>query len=212
MEQISVVCGLGNPGARYRSTRHNLGFLALDVLSRRHSLSWRRVGGPAQEARWRAAGRTIVLLKPLTYMNESGAAVSRLSGLRPSGLLVVSDDINLPLGKLRFRMGGGSGGHNGLASIIDRLGTEAFPRLRLGIGGAPEGVDWADFVLMEFLDEEREAAGAAVEAAAEAVELAVRRGLAEAMQRYNRSGGTGGRGPAGPGGDREGGGEGGGAA
>jgi PTH1 family peptidyl-tRNA hydrolase len=197
MEQISVVCGLGNPGARYRSTRHNLGFLTLDLLSRRHALSWRRAGGPSQEARWRAAGRTIVLLKPLTYMNESGAAVSRVAGLSPAGLLVVSDDLNLPLGRLRFRMGGGSGGHNGLASIIDRLGTEAFPRLRLGIGGAPGGIDWADFVLTDFPAEERETADALVEAAADAVELAVRRGLHAAMQRYNGGGGAGDGGSAG---------------
>ncbi len=190
MGDLSVVCGLGNPGARYRATRHNLGFLTLDVLSRRHGLAWRRVGGPAQETRWRSAGRTVVLLKPLTFMNDSGAAVARIPGLDPAELLVVSDDLNLPLGRLRFRMGGGSGGHNGLASIIERLGTEAFPRLRLGIGSAPGGIDWADFVLTEFREDEREAADALVEEAADAVELAVRRGLGEAMRRHHRPDGA----------------------
>lgn len=202
MERISVVCGLGNPGARYRSTRHNLGFLTLDALSRRHGLSWRRAGGPSEEARWRAGGRTILLQKPLTFMNDSGAALARVAGLRPAELLVVSDDLNLPLGRLRFRMGGGSGGHNGLASIIDRLGTEAFPRLRLGIGAPPPGVDWADFVLEEFPPEDRAAAAALVETAVAALELAVRRGLGEAMNRYNRpedpeNGGPGGAGRGG---------------
>ena len=131
-------------------------------------------------------------MAPPHWMRSSSTA-----GLFPAGLLVVSDDLNLPLGRLRFRMGGGSGGHNGLASIIDRLGTEAFPRLRLGVGGAPEGIDWADFVLTDFSAEERETADALVEAASDAVELAVRRGLDAAMQRYNSAAATEDGGPAG---------------
>lgn len=186
MGEISVVCGLGNPGPRYRSTRHNLGFIALDALSRRYGLSWRRVGGPAQETRWRTAGRTVVLLKPLTYMNDSGAALIRIPGLRPAELLVVGDDIHLPLGRLRLRTGGGSGGHNGLASIIERLGTEGFPRLRLGVGPAPPAIDWVDFVLTPFGPDERGTVDEMVETAADAITLAACRGLGEAMQRYNR--------------------------
>ncbi len=189
MREISIVCGLGNPGPRYRSTRHNLGFLTLDRIAKRHALAWTRAGGPAQVALWRCAGRRVTLLKPLTYMNESGVALGRLPGLVPAELLVVSDDINLPLGALRFRTGGGSGGHNGLASIIDRLGTEAFPRLRLGVGPAPPGEQWVDFVLTEFAPEEREAVEAMIEAAADAVETAARRGLDEAMRWYSRAAG-----------------------
>lgn len=188
MREISIVCGLGNPGPRYRSTRHNLGFLTLDRVAKRNALSWTRAAGPAQAAVWRCAGRRITLLKPLTYMNESGAAVERLPGLVPAELLVVSDDINLPLGALRFRSGGGSGGHNGLASIIARLGTEAFPRLRLGAGPAPPGSQWVDFVLTEFPPEEGETVEEMIEAAADAVETAARRGLDEAMQRHRRPG------------------------
>jgi PTH1 family peptidyl-tRNA hydrolase len=185
MAEISIVCGLGNPGPHYRSTRHNLGFMALDRLSKRHSFSWRRAAGPAQTALWRVGGRTVTLIKPLTFMNESGLALSR-QGVAGSGtLLVVCDDLNLPLGKLRLRAGGGGGGHKGLESIIARLGTKDFARLRLGVGVPPPGVDWVEFVLSDFLAEERGVAERMVEEAVEAIDLAVRRGFDEAAQRCN---------------------------
>jgi PTH1 family peptidyl-tRNA hydrolase len=186
MSGISIVCGLGNPGPRYRSTRHNLGFMALDLLSKRHSFSWKRAAGPAQTALWRVAGRAVTLMKPLTYMNESGIALERHSAIGKGMLLVVCDDLNLPLGKLRLRAGGGGGGHKGLESIIDRLGTKDFARLRLGIGAPSAGVDRVEFVLSDFFAEERETVDGMIEGAAEAIELAVRRGINEAAQRCNR--------------------------
>ncbi len=200
MSEVSIVCGLGNPGPQYRSNRHNLGFMALDALSRRHSLSWRRAAGPAQIALWRAAGRGVMLVKPLTYMNESGAALAKHRGSSSGEMLVVCDDLNLPLGALRIRPRGGGGGHKGLESIIARFGTADFPRMRLGVGSAPAGIDWVEFVLSDFPPEEREAAAALVETAADAIETAVRQGLDAAMRRYNvplPAGDEGREGPAG---------------
>ncbi len=197
MSEVAIICGLGNPGPQYRSNRHNLGFLALDVLSRRHSLSWSRAAGPAQVARWRAAGRDITLLKPLTFMNESGAALAKHRGASSDGILVVCDDLNLPLGAVRIRPRGGGGGHKGLESIIERLGTSDFPRMRLGVGGAPPGIDWVEFVLSDFGPEEGEAVAALVETASDAIEMAVRRGLDAAMSRYNSPAPAGEDGPGG---------------
>lgn len=190
MAEISTVCGLGNPGPRYHATRHNLGFMALDALSKRHSFSWKRAPGPAQTALWRAAGRAVTLVKPLTCMNESGVALARRGATGSGELLVVCDDLNLPLGQLRLRLRGGSGGHKGLESIIERLGTEDFARLRLGIGGAPAGTDWVEFVLSGFAAEEREAVDGMIEAAADTIETAVRAGLDAAVRRLSRAEGT----------------------
>jgi len=189
MAEISIVCGLGNPGPRYHSTRHNLGFMALDSVSKRHFLSWRRAAGPSQRSFWTVGGREVTLIKPLLYMNESGVAMARYGIASSEALLVVCDDLNLPLGSLRFRTGGGSGGHKGLDSIIEHLGTEEFPRLRMGIGGAPPDTDWVEFVLSEFLPGERASAMEMIATAAEAVETAVRDGLDAAMQRFNRTDG-----------------------
>lgn len=188
MSEVAIVCGLGNPEPRYRSNRHNLGFMALDTLSERHSLSWRRAAGPAQVALWRVAGRTVTLIKPLTWMNDSGAALARHGGAAKDDLLVVCDDLNLPLGALRLRPRGGSGGHKGLDSVIEGLGTPDFPRLRLGVGNPPPGVDWVEFVLSDFLPEEREAVSGMIEKTVDAIETAVRAGLDVAMRRFNATG------------------------
>jgi peptidyl-tRNA hydrolase, PTH1 family len=188
MSEVAIVCGLGNPGPQYRSNRHNFGFMALDALSERHSLSWRRAAGPAQIALWRVAGRSVTLVKPLTFMNESGEALAKLPGAAKDGLLVVCDDLNLPLGSLRLRPRGGSGGHKGLESIIERLGTADFPRLRLGIGSSSPLVDWVEFVLSDFLPEERETVKTVAGTAADAIETAVRQSLEAAMRRYNAPG------------------------
>ena len=189
MSEVAIVCGLGNPGPRYRSNRHNLGFMALDTLSERHSLSWRRAAGPAQVALWRVAGRAVAVIKPLGYMNESGAVLAKRGGAERDALLVVCDDLNLPLGALRLRPRGGSGGHKGLDSLIERIGTADFARLRLGIGSPRPGVDRVEFVLSDFLPEEREAVNGMIETAADAIETAVREGLDAAMRRFNAAGG-----------------------
>ncbi len=190
MSEVAIVCGLGNPEPRYRSNRHNLGFMALDTLSERHFLSWRRAAGPAQVALWRVAGRAVTLIKPLTWMNDSGAALAKHGGAAKNGLLVVCDDLNLPLGSLRLRPRGGSGGHKGLDSVIEQLGTADFSRLRLGIGSAAPGVDWVDFVLSDFLPEEREVVDGMLETAADAIETAVRQSIDAAMRRVNATGGA----------------------
>jgi len=187
MAEISTVCGLGNPGPRYHATRHNLGFMALDALSKRHSFSWKRAPGPSQTALWRVAARTVTLVKPLTYMNESGVALARCGASGSGELLVVCDDLNLPLGQLRLRSRGGSGGHKGLESIIEHLGTEDFARLRLGIGGAPPETDWVEFVLSDFAAEERATVDGMIEAAADTIETAVRAGFDVAMRRLNKA-------------------------
>jgi PTH1 family peptidyl-tRNA hydrolase len=185
MPEITLVLGLGNPGQEYAGTRHNLGYDTLDELARRHRLGWTGRGKLALETKWRFAGRHITLLKPLTYMNLSGDAL-RITGASPDSVLAVCDDIHLPVGIVRIRGGGGSGGHRGLESIADTLGTEGFARLRLGAGPAPPGALWSDFVLGGFSVEEEEPVREMVAEAADAVEMLLIRGLNAAQGRYNR--------------------------
>ncbi len=184
MPDISLVLGLGNPGEEYAGTRHNLGYDTLDILASRHRLGWKRSEGVALLAPWRFASRQVTLVKPLTYMNLSGDAL-RIKSASPDSVLVICDDINLPLGLIRIRAEGGSGGHRGLESVSDALGTQGFTRLRLGVGPAPDGAQWSDFVLERFAAEEREAAAAMVAAAADAVEKILLEGLSAAQRRYN---------------------------
>jgi len=164
--------------------------MALDVLSERHSLSWTRAPGPSQRALWRVGHGQTALLKPLTYMNDSGIALERSGIVEAGTLLVVCDDCNLPLGKLRLRPGGSSGGHRGVESIIEHLGTSAFARLRLGIGDPPPGVDRVEFVLSGFPDEEEGRARGMIDDAADLIEEAVRHGLDAAMRRLSRQRGA----------------------
>jgi len=184
-----IVVGLGNPGRRYAGTRHNVGrevvqHLAARVRVRLQDEGWVGVG------RWRGGeGATLLLAIPETYMNVSGEAVKdllRRRRRRPGDLLVVHDDMDLSLGHLRLRPGNGPGGHNGVRSIIEELGTGMFPRLRVGIGRPPAGVDPTAFVLDRFTPEERPTIDAAVALAADAVLVAAAQGLAAAMNRYNR--------------------------
>ena len=167
-----MICGLGNPGRKYEKTRHNMGWEALDRaadnagikvnVNRYHGLTGMGV----------IAGEKVILVKPLTYMNLSGDCVQPLAAyykIPPEDILVICDDVNLPLGRIRFRKSGSAGGHNGLKSIIGRLGSDAFPRLRLGVGGPGEGIDLIDHVLMPFLGEDAAKAEALAKTAAEAV-------------------------------------------
>ena len=186
---IQAVAGLGNPGAEYEGTRHNVGFEVLDELARRHELrfkrGWRLAG---HFCMMRASDRPVVLVRPQTFMNRSGdcvAAVVRKYRLDEGSVLVVVDDVDLPLGQIRIRPAGGAGGHNGLRSVIDRLGSQAFPRMRLGVGLRPPGSELVDFVLGRFTREERVPAQVMVERAADAVETALEMGVPEAMNRFN---------------------------
>lgn len=185
---MKLVVGLGNPGRRYEKTRHNVGFDVLRHLAERHASGnvRRRFSGELLEAR--IAGQKVLLLSPTTYMNRSGRSVAeaaRFYKLAPEHILVVCDDLNLPLGKLRLRAKGSPGGHNGLADIIRMLGSEAFPRLRIGIGSPPPGCDPARFVLARFQADEQSTVNEAVKQAADAVAIWVSEGIDASMNRYN---------------------------
>jgi PTH1 family peptidyl-tRNA hydrolase len=182
-----LIVGLGNPGRRYRGTRHNVGREVVQHLADRLGVRLEEDGW-ARTARARVDGVTVVLAVPETYMNVSGQAVRDLlrRGRRhPGDLLVVHDDLDIPLGHVRLRPGDGAGGHNGIRSIIAELGTGMFPRLRIGVGRPPAGVDPAEFVLDRFTPEERRVVDEAVARAAEAAVTAAREGLPAAMNRYN---------------------------
>jgi len=183
-----IVVGLGNPGPRYRGTRHNLGHDVVRDLAARLRISLREDGW-AITGQGRLGAGHVVLAIPETYMNESGQAVQdviRRRRRRPADLLVVHDDLDLLLGHLRLRPEGGAGGHNGVRSVIEVLGTGAFARLRIGIGRPPAGIDPTEFVLQRFTPEERRAIDPAIARAAEAATVVARQGLAAAMNQFNR--------------------------
>ncbi len=195
----ALIVGLGNPGPEYAETRHNVGFRCVDELARRHGLKWERPRLKAIQARGRIAGQDVVLAKPQTYMNVSGASVAQLVKWYKTPLdqlLVVADDIDLPFGQLRLRAEGSAGGQKGLASIIQQLRTNAVPRLRIGIGrprwGEPSG-----YVLSRFTKEQAAALPEIIGRAADAAELWLTDGLIAAMNRYNRAAETPDRTPSG---------------
>ena len=184
---MKLVVGLGNPGRRYAGTRHNIGYDVLDLLAERHRLDWESAPADAIMAKWRAVGA--LLAKPLTFMNLSGHAVGellRFFKIDLTDLLVVVDDVNLELGRLRTRGAGSAGGHNGLKSLIEQLGTGDFARLRIGVGRGDAQRDLADHVLATFDRSEREVVAETVSRAADAVELFVTEGIMSVMNRFNR--------------------------
>jgi PTH1 family peptidyl-tRNA hydrolase len=187
-----LLVGLGNPGREYRLNRHNAGFLLLDRLVERHRLlGFTKRQGKALITTGQIADTPVVLAKPQTYMNLSGEAVSglvRFYQIPLPRLLVILDDIDLPFGTLRLRAEGGSAGQGGLRSIIQQLGTEVFPRLRLGIGRPPGVKAAANYVLKDFRGEDLEVLDVILTTAAEAVECFLRDGLVAAMNRYNGAG------------------------
>jgi PTH1 family peptidyl-tRNA hydrolase len=186
-----VVVGLGNPGEEYGPTRHNVGFHVVDRVAARLDIDIRRTEFRALTARAELGGSMVLLMKPQTFMNLSGrSAATALQdlGLPPERLLAVYDDLDLPLGRLRLRSGGGAGGHRGVASLIDELGTRDFPRVRIGIGRPAEGRAVIEHVLSPFEAAEAGAAREAVERGALAVESIVQGGLVAAMELFNRAG------------------------
>jgi PTH1 family peptidyl-tRNA hydrolase len=186
--RVRLVVGLGNPGAAYQGTRHNLGFRVLHKLAQEEGLSFARQGAYQGEvAHWRSAYGEVVLLLPWTYMNRSGASVAAATqrlGLGPQQVLVVCDDLDLPLGRVRVRPHGSSGGHNGLRSITEALGSQDFGRVRVGIGRPPHG-DAVAYVLGRFAPGELALVETVVGWAVEAVRLVVAEGYEAAMQAIN---------------------------
>jgi len=184
-----LIAGLGNPGQKYENTRHNVGFRAADALARRAGADIRRVRFHALTAEAAIGGQGALLLKPTTFMNLSGEAVgeaARFYKLPPERVLVISDDVDLPLGKLRLRRGGSAGGHNGLKSVIEHLGGDQFPRLKIGVGGKPHpDYDMADWVLGSFHGKDTGVIEEAVLRAAQAVECLLEYGFDKAMNLYN---------------------------
>lgn len=185
---MKLIVGLGNPGPQYAGTRHNVGFRVLDRLA--HGLNARfskeKYGGLVAEAQLK--GDLVLLLKPLTYMNNSGQSVRRAVRYRLDNLadlLVVADDVNLPLGKLRLRRGGSAGGHNGLKSIEQSLGSSEFPRLRIGIGGGETGADLTGYVLGRFTPEEEQEIDRMTARAADAALRFAEVGIEQTMNEFN---------------------------
>jgi PTH1 family peptidyl-tRNA hydrolase len=184
-----LIVGLGNPGEQYAKTRHNVGFEVVETLARRHGLRFDEKRGKARVAEGRVGGERVALAKPFTYMNLSGQALVALLNwykLDPSReLLVVFDEFDLPFAALRIRKQGGPGTHNGMRSIVQQLGSQQFPRLRVGIGRPPADWDPANYVLGRWSREQEDALPELLDRAAEAVELLLREGLDAAMNRYN---------------------------
>jgi len=186
---MKLIVGLGNPGQEYRDTRHNVGFMVADALVERWRVSdqWREKL-EALQIKTAVGDEPVIILKPLTFMNLSGQAVTALAGfykIEPADVFIVTDDVALPLGKLRARREGGAGGHNGLKSIIQHLGTRAFPRMRVGVGRGANGRDLSDHVLGRFEAAERDTVSAAVLRAADATEVFISDGIERVMNAFN---------------------------
>lgn len=187
--QHKALIGLGNPGARYEDTRHNVGFMVLDRLRKRWGWSAWKSKSNMEIVSDRRQDTTVHLVKPTTYMNLSGQAVQTLrrqSPLQPEHILCIVDDFALDLGRIRLRENGSAGSHNGLKSLIAELGTQKFPRLRLGVGPVPPEWEAADFVLGRFKADERQALEEMLEKAADCLEVWLDDGPQKAMNRFNQ--------------------------
>lgn len=183
---MKLIVGLGNPGPEYQGTRHNVGFVAIGFLSQRYHIAVRSRRSQALVGEGFIGSEKVILARPMTFMNLSGQAVSGLMRhyrLTPADVIILCDDVNLPLGRLRIRASGSAGGHNGLKSIIHSLGSDAFPRVRIGIGSPRH--EMIDHVLGKFHRSEREAVEDATTRAADAAETIVQSGIDTAMNQFN---------------------------
>lgn len=186
--EVFLIAGLGNPGREYRKNRHNFGFMVLDRLTERMGVSFSRLEVKALVTKTEYQGRRLILVKPQTYMNLSGQAVSsliRYYKTPPDNLLVVYDDVDLPFGTIRLRPAGSSGGQKGMRSVIEQVGRDDFPRLRLGVGRPPGRMPAAAYVLQDFSKEEAELLPEIIERAVDAILAFVVEGLDVAMTQYN---------------------------
>jgi peptidyl-tRNA hydrolase, PTH1 family len=190
---MKLIVGLGNPGEEYSTHRHNIGFLCLNYFARKHHITWDKKQGKARTGRGTVAGEDVLLAKPQTYMNASGTAVSLLMQkyqISPDDLIVVHDDLDLPLGKIRIRKGSSAAGHNGIKSIIANLGTQEFTRIRAGISRPPvEGeakeTSIVDYVLGDFTEADRPVIEDTLQRVSEAIICLITSGLTAAMNKFN---------------------------
>ena len=184
-----LLVGLGNPGSKYESTRHNMGFLAVDGLARRKGFRFNKLRFRAWTAEWMVNGEKVLVMKPQTYMNLSGESVgeaARFYKIPADHVVVISDDISLPVGKLRIRTGGSAGGHNGLKNIIQHLGTDQFPHIKVGVGAPGQaGYDVVDWVIGRPLGEDQKVLMEALDRAGDAAEVLISQGPDRAMNRFN---------------------------
>lgn len=187
---MKIIVGLGNPGPKYRNTRHNAGFMVLDSMADDLGVAFSREKYRALITEARLGYEKLLLLKPMTYMNLSGDSVAMAARNKiedPGDILVIVDDVNLPLGRLRFRRGGSAGGHNGLKSIAERLGTQDFARLRMGVGNAEGSDNLTGHVLGKFRPEEKGALAEMVTSARDAAKYFVKNDIDSAMNEFNRT-------------------------
>lgn len=183
-----IVAGLGNPGVKYERTRHNTGWMMLDHCAEAWRIDVKRLKFKGLYGKGNVAGESVVLLKPETFMNLSGESVTeamRFFHIPPERTLILFDDISLPVGRMRIRLQGSDGGHNGMKNIIYLSGSDRFPRVKIGIGGKPEGWDLKDWVLSGFTADEMKALGALAEDVREAVEMMLSGKADRAMNRFN---------------------------
>lgn len=184
-----IVVFLGNPGPKYRDTRHNAGFMAADAMEKKLGVSINKLRFKALTAQATLGGEKVLLLKPQTYMNLSGESVSPAAAfykVPPEHIIVVSDEVSLPIGKLRIRKSGSAGGHNGLKNIIAMLGTDAFPRIRMGVGAPPHAdYDMADWVLSSFKNQDADDMRSLAVRVCDAVECYIAEGPDRAMNKFN---------------------------
>jgi len=188
MDSSFLILGLGNPGKKYKATRHNIGFMVVDQLAKEFNCSFRR-HLEYEIASFNYQQKTILLMKPTTYMNLSGQAVVKVmtkNEIDLANFLVIVDDLNLPLAKLRIRPKGSAGGHKGLKSIIENLGTDFFPRLRIGIGGEKSISEVSDYVLTPFQPEEMGPIAASIKLSLQCVLFWIEKGIDQAMNEFNR--------------------------
>ena len=185
---MKVVVGLGNPGREYQDTRHNVGFAVIDEIAKRYSADVTSVKFKSLYTDIRIKNSKVLLVKPTTYMNNSGQALREVMDfykLDPSDILVIYDDIDIPIGKIRVRKKGSSGSHNGLRSIVKHLGSEEFPRIRVGIGRPDERISLTNYVLGKFSEDERIDINKAIKNSADAVESLIDVGIDNTMNKYN---------------------------
>ncbi len=193
---MKLIAGLGNPGRRYEKTRHNLGFMCLNHFARTQDIKFNKSRGRARTGSGKVAESEVILAKPQTYMNNSGESIGRLLKryhISPDDLIIIHDDLDLPTGKIRIRKGGGAGGHKGIESVTDELGSPGYLRVRIGIGhpaATEESAeisedDITEYVLSDFTPEEREEISGIIPVVSEAVLLLMTEGLVAAMNKYN---------------------------